>query len=94
MITISLKVPDHLDELLVSESRRRQVSKSAVIRDCVEQTLAGKRSKTRAVSCADLVRDLIGTQPGPADASVNPQHLAEAIQKDSQRGQRRKNSRR
>lgn len=94
MTTISLKVPDHLDQLLASESRRRQVSKSALIRDCVEQTLAGKRSKSRSVSCADLVRDLIGAQPGPTDASSNSRHLDEAIQKDSQRGQRRKNARR
>ena len=94
MTTISLKVPEHLDQLLVSESRRRQVSKSAVIRECVENALAGKRPRNRSVSCADLVRDLIGSQPGPADASVNPRHLDEAVQKDSQRGQRRKNSRR
>ena len=93
MTTISLKVPDHLDQLLLSESRRRQVSKSAVIRECVEQTLAGKRSRSRSVKCADLVRDLIGSQPGPADASTNARHLDEAIQKDFQRG-RRKNARR
>lgn len=94
MTTISLKVSDHLAQLLAMESRRRQVSKSAVIRHCVEQTLAGKRSRNRAVSCADLVRDLIGTQPGPSDASSNPSHLAEALTKDFQRGRRRTNPRR
>lgn len=93
MTTISLKVPEHLDQLLVTESRRRQVSKSALIRDCVEQALVGRRARKQVVRCADLVRDLIGSQPGPADASVNRRYLAEAIQKDFQRGPRRKNAR-
>jgi len=94
MTTISLKVPEHLDHLLATESRRRQVSKSALIRECVEYSLSGNRRRTGKASCADLVRDLIGSQPGPADASVNPRYLDEAIQEDHDRGRRRKNPRR
>lgn len=67
------------------------VSKSAIIRGALQGTLAKKRPKRkRRVSCLDLVRDLVGTQPGPRDASTNPAYLKRAILRNHQRA--RKNS--
>jgi Arc/MetJ-type ribon-helix-helix transcriptional regulator len=74
MTTISLKLPEHLARLLDAEARSRGVGKSAVIRDCITGTLAKPKTQ-RAVTCADLARDLIGSQPGPRDASTNKAYL-------------------
>jgi predicted DNA-binding protein len=72
MTTISLKLPDSLEARLSSEAKRRRTTKSAIIRDAVEQAFAKKKG---FVSCADLMRDLIGSQPGPRDASTNKEYL-------------------
>ena len=63
-----------LQERVAEEARRRQTSKSKVIRDCLEQSLL-KPSSKKSVTCLDLVTDLIGSQPGPRDASVNQAYL-------------------
>lgn len=39
MATITLKVPDAVNVLLESESARRQISKSALVREAIERTL-------------------------------------------------------
>ena len=72
MTTISLKLPDSLEAQLTAEARRRRTSKSAIVRDSLEQMLARKKG---FVSCADLMRDLIGSQRGPRDASTNKEYL-------------------
>ncbi|MBM3858463.1 MAG: ribbon-helix-helix protein, CopG family [Verrucomicrobia bacterium] len=72
MTTISLKLPDSLEARLTAEAKRRRTTKSAIVRDAVEQAFAKKKG---FVSCADLVRDLIGSQPGPRDASTNKKYL-------------------
>jgi Arc/MetJ-type ribon-helix-helix transcriptional regulator len=72
MTTISLKLPDTLESRLTIEAKRRRTSKSAIIREAVEQALAKKKG---FVSCADLAGDLIGSQPGPRDASTNKEYL-------------------
>lgn len=86
MHTISLKFPPHLGHLVETEAKRRRVSKSAVIRACVEEVLVNHLHAERQLSCADLMGDLIGSQPGPADASINKRYLAKALLKDSSRG--------
>jgi Arc/MetJ-type ribon-helix-helix transcriptional regulator len=90
MNTISLKLPEPLIREVETEARRRGVSKSELIRSTLESSLRRKRGKKR-VSCLDLMGDLVGSQPGPADASTNPRYLEEAIEEDYNRG--RKNSR-
>jgi len=72
MTTISLKLPEALEQRLTVEAKRRRISKSAVVRDSLEQTLIKKKG---FVSCADLMRDLIGSQRGPSDASTNKEYL-------------------
>jgi hypothetical protein len=74
MTTISLKVPDNLDTRLVEEARRRRTSKSAVIRECVEQMLLGPR-KGESASCLDLAGDLAGCLSGPRDIATNPEYF-------------------
>ena len=40
MNTLTLKIPQALDDALQIASRRRQISKSAVVRDALERTLS------------------------------------------------------
>jgi predicted DNA-binding protein len=72
MTTISLKLPATLSARLEVEAKRRRTTKSAIIRNAVEQALTKQKG---FVSCADLMRDLIGSQPGPRDASTNKEYL-------------------
>ena len=90
MTTVSLKLPAPLLRDVQEEARRRGVSKSALIRDSLQAALRPKRARKR-VTCLDLIRDLVGSQPGPADASTNPRYLQDAILADYRRG--RKNPR-
>jgi Arc/MetJ-type ribon-helix-helix transcriptional regulator len=87
---MTLKLPVELQRGIEEEARRRGLTKSAVIRECVERMLR-RSGRRRAVSCLDLIADLAGSQPGPRDASVNDRYLEEAVEKDNGRG--RKNSR-
>ena len=88
MTTISLKLPEPVLRDVEEEARRRGVSKSAVIRECLETTLRRQRAKRR-VTCLDLVADLVGSQPGPRDASTNPRYLEEAVLADYNRGRKK-----
>ena len=75
MNTISLKLPDKLLSLLEKESRARRTTKSSLIRESLEKTLAGRPSGATA-SCYALARDLAGSVKGlPRDLAVNPKHL-------------------
>ncbi len=85
-----LKLPGTLLRVVEDEARRRGVAKSALVRECVEVTLQRQRAKRR-FTCLDLASDLVGSQPGPHDASVNRRYLDDAVLADHRRG--RKNSR-
>jgi len=74
MTTISLQVPDTLDSRLAEEAVRRRMSKSAVIRECVEKSLPAPR-EDRPASCLDLAGDLAGCLEGPSDIATNPSYL-------------------
>jgi predicted transcriptional regulator len=75
MTTISLKLPDRLPELLEKESRARRTTKSALVRECLEQMLTGRATGDQA-SCYDLARDLAGSVKGlPRDLATNPKYL-------------------
>ena len=86
---MTLKVPESLRRGVEAEARRRGVSASVVVRDCVESMLRRNGRKKR-VSCYDLVADLVGSQPGPADASTNRHYVEDAMLADHNRA--RKNS--
>lgn len=91
MATISLKLRPTLLHELESEAATQGVSKSEVVRQCLEEGLRKRRSRKKRPSCLDLIADLVGTVNGPADLSSNPRYLDEAIRADARRG--RKNHR-
>lgn len=74
MTTISLKLPESLGAQLEAEARRRQTTKSAIIRELLEEGLNKPRRK-KAVTCYDLVKDIIGSVRGPRDLASNPKYM-------------------
>lgn len=75
MNTISLKLPDRLLELLEAESRARRTTKSSLVRESLEKTLAA-RPTGRKATCYDLARDLAGSVKGlPRDLATNRKYL-------------------
>ena len=75
MNTISLKLPDRLIELLETESRARHTTKSSLVRECIERTLAAQPRAGKA-TCYDLAQDLAGSVKGlPRDLATNPKHM-------------------
>ena len=75
MVTISLKLPERLAEALEAEARARRASKSALVRECLERTLAGPTLK-EGQSCFDLAQDLAGSIQGlPRDLAIHPKYL-------------------
>jgi predicted DNA-binding protein len=75
MTTISLKLPDHLLEILEKESRARGTTKSSLVRECLTKSLE-TRSAGVTASCYDLARDLAGSVKGLSrDLATNPKHM-------------------
>jgi hypothetical protein len=72
MKTISLKVSSRQLRLLDEATRVRGVTRSDVIRECID-TLDAKPRKQ--VTCLDLMRDLIGKHKGPPDLGTNPKYM-------------------
>jgi predicted transcriptional regulator len=75
MKTLSLKLPEALDDELENLAARKRTSKSAVIREALSGYL-GRNGSTQGASFAALAGDLAGCVEGPDDLSVNPDHLA------------------
>lgn len=73
--TISLKLPDVLDNELAVFARRSGLSKSEVARQALSRHLAVPRSR-RGRSLLSGVGDLVGCVLGPADLSTNKRRLA------------------
>jgi hypothetical protein len=75
MSTISLKLPDRLLKLLEEESRTRRTTKSSLVREYLERTLAARAPDGEA-SCYNLAQDLAGSVKGlPRDLATNPKYL-------------------
>lgn len=75
MSTLSLKLPDRLLRLIEQESRARGTSKSSLVRECLEKSLAGRPQDGEA-SCYDLARDLAGSVKDlPHDLAIHPKYL-------------------
>lgn len=67
---VSVKLPQALDEQLSEIARRRNASRSAILREALEAFARGSKA-----SVADVARDLAGSLKGPRDLSSNPRHL-------------------
>ena len=87
---MTLKLPETLRRGVEEEARRRGVPKSVLVRECVAAMLR-RQQKRKQPSCLDLVADLVGSQPGPRDASVNRRYLEQTLLADH--GRARKHSR-
>jgi predicted DNA-binding protein len=74
MKTISLKVPEALDSKLSAAARRLKRTKSAVVREVLEDYL-DKSKPAKGVSCYDLAADLVGCFEGPTDLSTNKKYM-------------------
>lgn len=73
MNTISLKVPKALNAKLAVTAKRRGASKSAIIREAIEDYFARTASP---LSVAELAKELIGcVDGGPPDLSYNKKHM-------------------
>lgn len=74
MRTVSLKLPESLDEKLAAIAVKRGASKSAVVREALEEYFRNERG-IRPRSCLALARDLVGCVDGPVDLSFHKKHM-------------------
>lgn len=72
MKTISVKLPAPLAAWLTEEARELGRSKSALVRQALEQ----QRNQPGKGTCLHLMEDLCGSVRGPRDLSTNPKHLS------------------
>ncbi len=75
MKTLSLKIPEKLDRRIAYEVARRRIRKSVLVREALEQHLAGEPVAGTPASFIDLAGDLLGKRTGPADLSTNPDYM-------------------
>ena len=76
MKTLSLKIPEKMDQRLAHEVLRRRIPKSVLVREALDQFLFGNKSSKKQPSVFDLTRDLAGKyRGGPSDLSTNPKYM-------------------
>ena len=86
MNVLTVKLSDELHTTLTSEARRRNVTRSSLVREIIENALV-RASDTASPSCAGLAGDLIGAvRSGRSDLATNRRLLDEAVAQDAQRG--------
>ena len=74
MTTMNLKVPDQLANRIAREAQRRKVSRSAIVRECVAQSLG--REGGGGLSFHERARHTCGIgRKGLRDLSSNAAHL-------------------
>ena len=71
MRVVSIKLPEALDEQLTEIARRRNASRSAILREALESFARGSRR-----SVVQAAGDLVGSVSGPKDLSTNPKRIA------------------
>jgi hypothetical protein len=75
MTTITCKVPEKLAAQLETAARVERRSKSALMREALEDRLKAKR-RSSPVRAFDLVKHLCGSiKGGPSDLATNPDHM-------------------
>ena len=85
MSILTVELPAELHATLTSEARRRNVTRSSLVREILENALF--RNTTLAPrSCADLAGDLVGAvRSGRSDLATSRGLLDEAVAQDTQR---------
>ena len=85
MNALSVKLPTDLYAALSREARRRNVTRSTLVRELIEQAI-DRNPDAAPPSCADLAGDLVGVvRSGRTDLATNPRLLDEAIALDARR---------
>jgi Arc/MetJ-type ribon-helix-helix transcriptional regulator len=79
MATITLKIPDEMNAALEALSARRHVSKSAVVRAALEETLA--RETETANAAAHWVETWRGRLRGKEEARADDDRLKHLLSK-------------
>ena len=80
---LSVKLPADLHAMLSNEARRRNVSRSSLVRELIANALSD-RGVVPPRSCADLAGDLVGAvRSGRSDLATNTRLLDEAVVQDS-----------
>jgi hypothetical protein len=74
MTTLSLKLPEAMATRLAAVAKKRNQSKSAVVRAILEECLRAPESATEG-SCLELTADLVECVAGPRDLSTHKKHL-------------------
>lgn len=75
MKTLSLKLPDALAAKLAAAARKRQASKSVLVREALEAYLSNG-GRAQPGSFLDLAGDLVGcVDSGVSDLAHNPKHM-------------------
>ena len=75
MKTLSLKIPEKLDQRIAHEVARRKIAKSTLVREAIEHHLSGHPTPGKQASFLQLAGDLIGRRRGPGDLSTNPKYI-------------------
>ena len=74
MKLLTIKIPGALDARLASLAKRRKATKSAVVREAIEE-ICRDEGKNVAGSCLEIARDLAGCVEGPKDLSSNKKYF-------------------
>lgn len=83
MSTFSLKLPDDMRAALAAEARRRNITRSALVREMIGQALE-YNDCAAPPSCAQLAGDLVGTfRSDRIDLGTNERLLEEAMITDA-----------
>ncbi len=85
MSTFSFKLPDDMYGALAAEARRRNITKSALVREMIDQALE-YNTCAAPPSCAQLAGDLVGTfRSGRTDLGTDDKLLEDAMTTDARK---------
>ena len=83
MSTFSFKLPDDMYGALAAEAKRRNITKSALVREMIDQAL-DYNACAAPPSCAQLAGDLVGAfRSGRRDLGTDDKLLEEAMIADA-----------
>ena len=79
MNVLTVKLPAELHATLTNEARRRNITRSSLVRQIIENALIHE-ADAASPSCLGLTGDLVGVvHSGRADLATNPRLLGEAV---------------
>ena len=85
MSTFSVKLPDNMHGALAAEAKRRNITKSALVREMIDRALE-YNARAAPPSCAQLAGDLVGAfRSGRRDLGTDEELLEEAMIADVRR---------